>query len=186
MSLQRQQDFLARLFTDECLRQNFLSAPEKIGAENGLSELETKDLKTILPDQLNFFADSLYWKRLREVERFLPLSRKILNDGFEKLFREFSQNFNPQTVKKHLEDAFEFCRFLQEQNISEFAQNTAKFERAKLEFYGYGRRLVVCRLEFDFRKISREDARSQSLIPEKKRKFAIWLKIRGKTRHFTV
>ena len=50
MSLQNQQDFLARIFTDENLRLNFLSAPEKIGAENNLSAAEIEDLQTILPE----------------------------------------------------------------------------------------------------------------------------------------
>ncbi len=187
MSLQQQQDFLARLFTDENLRQNFLSEPEKIGAENNLSESEIEDLKTVLPEQLNFFADSLYWKRLREVEKFLPLTRKVLGEDFAKLFREFSQNFNPQSVKKHLEDAFEFCKFLQKQSISEFAKNAAKYERAKLEFFGYGKRFVVCKLDFDVGKFSREDAKTQSGIQEKKRKnLTIWLKIGSTTKHFTI
>jgi hypothetical protein len=186
MSLQKQQDFLARIFTDENLRQNFLSESEKIGAENNLSESEIEDLKTVLPEQLNFFADSLYWKRLREVEKILPLIRKVSGENFGKFFREFSQNFNPQSVKKHLEDAYEFCKFLQKQNISEFAKNAAKYEQAKLEFFGYGKRFVVCKLDFDVRKFSREDANAQSVIQENKSKIAIWIRFGKKVKHFFV
>ena len=83
MSLQKQQDFLARLFTDESLRQNFLSEPKKIGLENGLADTDIAELQTVLPEQLTFFADSLYWKRLREVEKFLPLTKKILGEIFK-------------------------------------------------------------------------------------------------------
>ena len=184
MSLQQQQDFLARLFTDENLRQNFLSEPRKIGAENGLSETEIDDLRTVLPEQLNFFADSLYWKRLREVEKILPLTRKFFGEDFDKFFREFSQYFNPQSVKKHLEDAVEFCEFLQKKDISGIAKNTAKYEGAKLEFFGYGKCFVACKLDFDFREIQHNKSQNPTL--PKRKTIAIWLKIGNKKNHFTL
>lgn len=111
MSLLQQQNFLARLYTDEKLRRDFLSEPEKTGRENNLNECEIADLKAVLPDEMSFFADSLFWKRLREAERFLPLTKDFLGENFTKLSKIFSQNFNPQSIKKHLEDAFEFCGF---------------------------------------------------------------------------
>ena len=184
MSLQKQQDFLARLFTDESLRRNFLSAPEKVGAENGLSETETGDLKMVLPEQLNFFADSLFGKRRREVEKLLPLTKDFLNEDFAELFREFSQNFNPQTVKKHLEDAIEFCKFLLKSNISDLSKNIAEFERTKLEFFGYEKRFAICRLNFDIKEISRQGAKAQNEIPRKKT-IAVWIRFGKKFKHFT-
>ena len=186
MSLQKQQDFLARLFTDEDLRQNFLSEPAKIGAENGLSEKEIEDLKAILPEELRFFADSLFWKRLREVEKFLPLTKKLLSEDFTKCFRQFSQNFNPQTVKKHFEDAIGFCKFLRAQNISELAKNAAKFEKSKLEFFGGGKRLVFCKLDFDINKIPLGNIAIETLNLEKKTQIAVWVKIGKKNKHFFI
>ncbi len=186
MSLQKQQDFLARLFTDEGLRQNFLSEPAKIGAENGLSEVETADLQAVLPEEIGFFADSLFWKRLHEVEKFLPLTKKVLKEYFTKNFREFSRNFNPQTVKKHFEDALEFCKFLRKQNISELAKNAAKFEQSKLEFFGGGKRFVVCKLDFDIREIYDREQTTANLKLEKKTKVALWLKLGKKNKHFFI
>ncbi|MGI9054354.1 MAG: hypothetical protein ACR2F2_00995, partial [Pyrinomonadaceae bacterium] len=136
MSLLEQQNFLAKLYTDEKLRRDFLSEPSKIGQENYLNEIEIAEITEILPEEISFFAESLFWKRLREVEKFLPLTRKVSDDVFQKLFREFSQNYNPQTIKKHLEDANGFCLFLQQNNsVSEIVKNTAKYEQAKLKFY---------------------------------------------------
>lgn len=177
---------MARLFTDEGLRQNFLSEPAKIGAENGLNESETVDLQAILPEEIGFFADSLFWKRLHEVEKFLPLTKKVLKEDFTKYFREFSRNFNPQTVKKHFEDAFEFCRFLRKQNISEFAENAAKFEQSKLEFFGGGRLFVFCKLDFDIREIYNQEESTANVNFEKKTKIAVWLKIGKKNKHFFI
>lgn len=179
MSLQKQQDFLARLFIDEGLRQNFLSAPKKIGAENGLNLVEIEDLKAVLPEEITFFAEMLFWKRLRETEKILPLTREFLKDDFVQLFREFSQNFNPQTVKKHLEDAIEFCKFIQKAKVSEIVGNIAKFEQTKVEFFGYGKHFAVCRLDYDIKEISHESAKTQRKINY------IWIKIGNKIKHFS-
>lgn len=167
------------------MRQNFLSAPEKIGAENNLSDTEIEDLRTVLPEQINFFAESLFWKRLREVEKLLPLTKEFLKNNFVELFRKFSQNFNPQTVKKHLEDALEFCRFLQKGDISELPKNIAKFEQTKLEFFGCGKRFAFCKLTYDIKEISRQSTKVQSDFPRKKT-IAIWLKIGKKTKYFSI
>lgn len=184
MSLQKQQDFLARLFTDESLRRNFLKDAAKVGAENGLQNAEIEDLKAVLPEEIAFFAESLYWKRLREAEKFLPLTKNCLQDNFADLFREFSQNYNPQTVKKHLEDAIEFCKFLQNTGKESNAalKNIAKFEQTKLEFFGYGKKFAFCFLNFDVAKI----AETLEPQPKKKRRVAVWLKIGGRVRHFIV
>lgn len=177
---------MARLFTDEGLRQNFLSEPARIGAENGLSENETADLQAVLPEEIGFFADSLFWKRLREVEKFLPLTKKVLKEDFTKYFREFSQAFNPQTNKKHFEDALEFCKFIRKRSISEFTKNAAKFEQSKLEFFGGGKRFVFCKLDFDIREIYASERATANLNSEKKTKIAVWLKLGKKNKHFFI
>ena len=176
MSLLEQQNLLAKLYTDAEFRRAFLSQPEKIGAENFLDENEIAEIFAIMPEELEFFADSLFWKRVREVEKFLPLTRKVLGEDFTTRFREFSQSFNPQTVKKHFEDALEFCRFLRAQEVSGLAKSAAKFEQAKLEFFGIEKRLVVCRLDYDVR----------MEIPEKKKKIAVWLRIGKRIKHFYI
>ena len=180
MSLQNRQNLLARLYTDAEFRRAFLSEPAKIGAENNLSHAEIEEIASVMPEELEFFAESLFWKRLREVEKFLPLTRRALDAEFTALFREFSQTYNPQSVKKHLEDALEFCRFLQTQKISEPAKNAARFERAKHEFFAFEKRIAVCRLDFDVVKFQ------QTGVWEAKKKKAIWLRIGKRFRHFFI
>ena len=186
MSLQEQQNLLAKLYTDAEFRRAFLSEPAKIGAENGLNEGDIREIAGIMPDELNFFADSLFWKRLREVEKFLPLTGKVLGADFSKHFREFSRTFNPQTVKKHFEDALEFCRFLRKRDISEFAANAAKFEQSKLEFFGLEKRVVVCRLDFDIRDFTPSDPHRAVEIPAKKKKIAVWIRTGKRIRHYFI
>lgn len=184
MSLHEQQNLLARLYTNAQFRREFLSEPAKIGFENGLDENEIAEIVEILPEEINFFAESLYWKRLREVEKMLPLTKEILKENFARLFREFSQNYNPQTVKKHLEDAIKFGEFLIKSDVSAIGKNAAKFEKTKLEFFGYAKRFALCKLDFDFRTIDRKGEKEQVFELKKKTIIAIWLKIGSKTKHF--
>lgn len=184
MSLLEQQNFLARLYTDKNLRKSFLAEPKKIGLENDLTEPEIAELSAIIPEELNFFADSLVWKRLREVEKILPLTRKVLSESFEEHFREFSQKYNPKSVKKHLEDAIEFCSFLQNCEIEPiWAKDLAKFEQARLIFNTKTKDFLFRKFDFDVRKISREGAKAQSEFP-KRRTFAIWIRVGNKSKHF--
>lgn len=173
MALIEQQNFLARIFTDENLRRSFWENPETIGKENGLSEIEIAQFKQIIPDDLNFFADSLFHKRLHEVEKLLPLTKKAIDKNFTDLFREFSQNYQPITVKKHLEDAIEFCKYVQIQQLEpQSAKDTAKFEQAKHEFFGYGKSFSFCLL------------RHNVFSFQKKLGFAIWFRFGNQTHHF--
>jgi hypothetical protein len=186
MSLQEQQNLLAKLYTDADFRLAFLSQPKKKGAAYDLSESEIGEIARIMPEELNFFAESLFWKRLREVEKFLPATKKVLAEDFTGLFRVFSQNFNPQKVKKHFEDAHGFARFLQKQDISNLARSAAKFERAKLEFFGFEKLLVVCRLDCDVRHLLSSDATKPKEINEGRKKIAVWLRTGKRVRHFFI
>ena len=166
MSLLDTQNFLARLYTDENLRREFLSAPQKVGRENDLSEREIAEIAGVFPDELNSFADSLFWKRLREAEKLLPLTRVQLNREFERHFREFSRHYNSQSIKKHLDDALRFCEYLRSnKTVTAAAKNAAKYERAKLQFWALNRRVVVRLLDFD------------PATGERKRRLAVWLRI---------
>jgi hypothetical protein len=188
MSLRDVQNLLARIFTDEDLRLRFLREPEKTGAENNLNAAEIEQIRQLLPEQVNFFADSLFHKRLHEVEKLLPLTRKALERDFEKYFREFASRFLPQAIRKHLADALEFGDFLQSREIKPFwIKDLAKFERARLSFNNSEKRFLLKRFDFDIRKIlkeiSREGAKAQREFPRRKT-FAVWLRIGGRMKHF--
>ncbi len=184
MSLLEQQNFLAKVFTDENLREKFLSEPENVGKENNLSETEIEQIRQVLPEQIKVFADSLFYKRLHEVEKFLPLTRKVLSENFETYFREFANEFLPNTIKKHLEDAGKFCEYLQKKEIA-WERDLISFEQARLIFNGYGKRFVFRKFRFDIKevlKVSRQDARTQNV--RKRMSFAVWLRLGKKIYHY--
>ena len=173
MGLLEQQNFLARIFTDENIRRRFWQDPEKVGQENDLVADEIAELKQIVRVELDFFADSLVHKRLHEVEKLLPLTRNALETNFSRLFSEFSQTFQPQGVKKHLEDAIEFCRFVRRnEDLSELARETAKFEQTRHEFFSQQRTIAFCLLKANL------------FGSQRKYGVAVWYRIGRRIRHF--
>ncbi len=185
MSLLNVQNFLARLYTDENLRRDFLSASERIGRENNLTEKEIAELAAIFPEELKLFADSLVWKRLREVEKLLPLTRNILGKDFERFFRQFASRFTPASIKKHLEDAIAFADFLQTEEVEPFwVRDAAKFEQTKLEFNNFGKRFVYEIFDCDIKEFIRQNANAPAGEIRKKKTLAIWIRFGNKTRNF--
>ncbi len=172
MGLREQQNFLAKLFTDENLRISFYDNPEKIGQENKLNETEIDQLKGIIAADLNFFADSLINKRLHEAKKILPLTEKVLDSDFNDLFQDFSTQFQPTSVKKHLEDAIEFCKYLQLQPVGNvYLKDTAKFEQTKLEFFQKEKSFSFCIL------------RHNIFTARKRPCLAIWYRSGNHSRH---
>jgi hypothetical protein len=166
MSLLETQNFLARIYTDENLRREFLSAPEEIGKQNALSKPEIVEILEIFHEEINAFAESLVWKRLREVEKLLPLSREKLNTEFVYYFRRFAPTFNSRSVRKHLDDAVCFAKYLQNcETVSDIVKNAAKYECAKLEFYALNKHIVIKYFNFDVQSGAR------------KKHLKIWLRI---------
>jgi hypothetical protein len=188
MSLRDMQTFMARIFTDEDLRLRFLSEPEKVGRKHNLSATEIEQIKQILPEQIKSFADSLFYKRLHEVEKFLPLTRKSLREDFEKHFRAFSNRFLPQTIKKHLEDATGFAAFLQAEELNpNWAKDIAKFESSRLSFRNSAKWLLLKRFDFDIREIIKEISLESSSAQSdfrKRKTFAVWLRTGKRTKQF--
>jgi len=175
MSLLDVQNFTARIYTDENLRREFSAAPDDIGKQNNLTETEIGELVGILPDEINRFAESLFWKRLREVEKLLPLTKRITGADFEIYFREFANGFTPESIKKHLEDAIRFAEFLRERETS-WKSDAARFEAAKLEFYALGKSLVFKRFDYNVKEISRRIHESPVDF-ERRKTLAVWMRI---------
>lgn len=150
MSLKAQQNFSARLFTDESLCRNFLSEPEKVGIENGLTKEDIAIITEVLPEQLKMFAESLFWKRLHEVEKLLPLTLALPETSFTDEFRKFSKTFNPKSVKKHHEDAVNFADFLlKKKSFEKRETEIIKFEKIKLEFFVFRKRFRFGIFQYD-------------------------------------
>jgi hypothetical protein len=184
MSLKDFQNFLAKLYTSEEMRQRFIDRPFECGRENNLTDAQTREIIAIFAAEIEAFAESLVQKRLRETERFLPLTKKMLGAEFGNLFRVFIRDFTPQTVQKHLEDAFEFAKFLERKKIKpDWIGDVVKLELAGLEHNGYGKKLVVKRFDYDIRVLRQYEPETET-APEKRNTYSIWLRFGRRHRHF--
>jgi hypothetical protein len=140
MSLREQQDLLARLYTDPDLRATFLAGGPVTAS---ISDAELAELRSVAPEELEYYSRSLVGKRLAEIRKLLPLSSERMKGDFAARFREFAPAFNPSSTKKHLEDAIAFARWLAQRTSDRKIREALEFDLAKLEFFGEGRRLVV-------------------------------------------
>lgn len=180
MTLRQQQDLLARLYTDAVFRARFLSEPSYFAARFGLVVGEAEALAKAAADEFNWFSDSLLNKRLREVAKMLPLTAQhIGQEEFGRKFLRFAQEFQPLSVKKHLEDALSFADTLSgDILLNDDQRNVVRFESRRLRHSALDRRLSFCLLRFDPRRnIGRTTHKSS-------RSMGLWVAIGGWSRIF--
>ena len=187
MGLREQQNLLARLYTDSEIRSEFTAEPERIGAEFELNESEIFDLSALAESEVKWFADSLFWKRFREVEKLLPTSSWMIGKDFEPFFREFSSAFNPRSVKKHLEDALAFSRWLLKGGrLEPVAADVLKFESTRLRHNAEEKAFSICDLAHDVRPVFDFGHPGCEQEIQTRRSFAIWVRIGRRTRFFFI
>lgn len=179
MGLAEIQNALARLYTDAELRERFFEDAKSVGREFGLNDEEINQLSKISSDELSFFSDSLLWKRLNEVEKLLPLTKKMLSEDFKDLFQSFAPTHNSTEIKKHLDDAIAFSKFLERKIQIGWQVDLIRFEAARLEFNGMNRKLIVKRFYYDvidlIEKISGDE---QFEIAKQKKWIGIWFRMK--------
>lgn len=183
MSLLEQQNALARLLTDPDFRTEFLSDPHATGRGLGLQENEIEEMLAVARSDLDVLAKALTFKRLREVEKLLPVTKRTAGDEFRRLFLEFAPTFNPKTVRKHYEDAVAFSRFIEARVGRRPARDAARFERTRICFFNENRAVAFCRNRYDLEKISG----SADDMPRLRRiGIAVWLRFGKRVFHFLI
>jgi hypothetical protein len=183
VSLLEQQNVLARLITDPGFRKQFLSNPDEACRRLDLTQKEIEDLLKVGETSLSVFAESLVWKRLREVEKLLPITRQMSGEKFRGLFFEFAPTFNPHGVKKHYEDAIRFGRFIEERDMSEPARDAARFERTRLTFFNENRAFAYCRSRY---KLAKAFGSGHDASRRKRTAIAVWLRLGKRVFHFVI
>jgi hypothetical protein len=186
VSLLEQQNVLARLLTDPDFRARFLADPDSVRREHGLKRSEIEDILAVASSDLDVFAESLVWKRLREAEKLLPITKRVSGDEFRKGFLEYAPTFNPRSIKKHYEDAVRFSQFLEGQNTSEPACDAARFERTRLIFFNEGKLFAYCRSRYDLEKKENSARPDHEVARRKRMAIAVWLRIGKRIFHFFI
>jgi hypothetical protein len=180
MALQQQQDLLARLYTDNEFRSEFLRKPSSFAEVLGVSPEEADCLAAVAGGEVEWFSESLVSKRLREVRKMLPMSEQELGaKEFARNFREFSERFAPTSVKKHLEDSLAFAMTLiKDPSLEGSERSVVRFESGRLRHNAFEKRFSLCLLRFDPR-------RSTGYTTyDKHRGVGVWIAIGGWSRIF--
>ncbi len=193
MELSRQQQILARLYTDHSFRERFFSDPFSTGAELGLSRVELDRLADLSGAQVEFFASSLVRKRMNEVRKMLPLSSRVLGRTFERLFRLYAETRTLEAHKSHQRDALNFTIYLQK-GVAEYVRpswaiDVARYEAAFIEVIGLGRRWAVRWFRYPIRNLIQSQITRDGVPPPAPRpSLAIWFRLShgGKLRHFSL
>jgi hypothetical protein len=120
MPLAQLQAALARILTDESLRNKFLEfqAEPGIPAELDGYQLSSSDLQSLLAirhDRLRLYAHLLRDKRIGKVHDILPWTWALLRPKLHDLMKAYCQQYPPVTISK-LEEAETFYSFLRQQH----------------------------------------------------------------------
>ena len=113
MALAEVQALLARVFTDEAVRERLFAEPATLATEYGLSSDELSQLEALSVRQVRFAATGLRHKRLNAVARLLPFTRAALGDRFGPLFMRHAAVYAPSGIRKHRDDALAFAAFVE-------------------------------------------------------------------------
>ena len=190
MGLAKLQGVLARLYTDAALRERFFANPEGVSEVLGLSSDEAQQLARMSAPQVNFFANSLKRKRLNEVHRMLPLTCRVLGKRFGALFRRYADTHAPSGVKKHLEDAIAFSRFVEqaaaEAGIEPWVVDLLRYEAAWLKVWEPTFRWMALGFGFPVGRLTQTLAQGNGAgVPQQQPTIALWFRVlqRGRLRH---
>ena len=127
MGLEAVQAALARLYTDDGLRERFFAAREETAAAMGLAPDDASRVAAVDRGQVEAFAESLRIKRFGEVRDLVPRARAVLGDeALGERFFAVAPGFLPSGVYKHVADAMAFAAAL---------GDVGRFDRAALGLF---------------------------------------------------
>lgn len=187
MGLAEMQKALARLYTNAALRERFFNDPAAVARELGFGDEEARRLAELSPARIDSFARALHNKRLAQVAKLLPLSKRALGGPFSEAFRAFADTYVPAGTKKHLGDALAFAghleKLLRERKGQHprWALDLLRYEKARIKAADPRRRVVVCVFRHDISQLVRSLARKEDAAVFTRPCVAVWARLRRGT-----
>lgn len=106
---------LGRLLRDGNLRDAFAANPQAVAGQINLGRRDWPAFMQLVPEDLEFQARILLRKRLELVRQLLPETVRGLGENFWPQFLEYARASWPVEPRAVLQDAFQFCRRLRQQ-----------------------------------------------------------------------
>jgi hypothetical protein len=180
VDLKATQRLLARLYTDDTLRQRFAVDPASVAKELNIALDAARQMKGLSGAQVATFARSLARKRLNEVQRALPATCGALGSRLAQLFGRYAAQFHPQGMHRGLTDALVFAKSLSREPRT--IADLARYEANWLQFR-YGRAWPLLAI---FRSDPRESSGGRRHEHDDRWLVAVWFRFAGRPRHVIV
>ncbi len=208
MGLRDVQHGLARLLTDDGLRERFAVDPQGVAQTLNLDAADAAQLSLLASAEVERFARSLRAKRWNEIQKLLPVSTQAAqNFGFplRRLFFDFAQTYAPQGGKRHTQDALAFADWTARQSSGtpqDFIPTNAvwlsdllRYEAAWLEMHLLpSRRWMLRRFAYPIpqwiraQTLAAAEGKVTDSSPSMRTTLSIWLRLSpsGKLRHYNL
>ena len=121
---------LGRLLRDGNLRDTFAVNPQAVAEQINLGRHDWPAFSQLVPEDLEFQARVLLRKRFELVRQLLPETGRRLGENFWSHFHEYARACWPAEPRAALQDTFQFCRHLEQQQ----PQLVSKSEWNRLRF----------------------------------------------------
>lgn len=130
---------LGRLLSSPALQALYEDNPQNLADVLNLNDADRCLFVNLSTQQVHTQAKLLINKRLREVSKLLPLTCHSLGMRLSDLFSTYAASYWPDSHRRHLHDAYFFCRYLKshndELNQSEFNKIRFLYHRHSLKLY---------------------------------------------------
>ncbi len=103
---------LAPLLSDQRLRDLFVRNADEATRQLGLVGADAAAFRVLPARQVNVQAQALITKRFREVQKLLPRTIARMGTAARTRFAEYASAYWPHGHRRHLEDAYQFGRYL--------------------------------------------------------------------------
>jgi hypothetical protein len=166
MSLSDIEQILARLSSDEGLRERFIREPVALARELGLSAVESRRLRRAASSRFDSFAKSARERRFVQISKLLPLSHRVLGSRFDTHLNSYTTTHEPGGIERLFGDALGFADYLEgklrEERVgSGWTLELLRYERARVRAADPNRRLVVAVFRHDISRLVRSVARRE-------------------------
>jgi hypothetical protein len=166
MGLSEIDRILARLSTDEALRERFVREPVAVAREFGLTASESRRLRREAAARHGSFARSARELLLVEIGKLLPLSHRALGSRFDSHLNRYISAHEPGGIERLFGDTLDFADYLEKRLREErvgsgWTLDLLSYERARVKAADPNRRLVVAFFRHDISRLVRSVARKE-------------------------
>ncbi|HYY98559.1 MAG TPA: hypothetical protein VE642_08210 [Pyrinomonadaceae bacterium] len=184
MGLSEIEQILARLSSDESLRERFANDPFALGRELGLSATGTRQLRRAAAEHFDSLAATPRERRFVQVYKLLPLTHRVLRGRFTYYFDRYVAEHGAVSFERLFGDVLAFADYLEERMRDDhlgsgWTLDLLRFEKARIKAADPNRRLVVATFRHDISRLVRGVARKGELFAAvRRRSVAVWWRAR--------